>query len=394
MKKFVTRFLIPLVITLFGVGVAKVFAKMKPEANRAAVEEMALLVEVMELSPTTEPVRLFTSGAVSADKQVVLGAEVPGRVVSVSDKLIPGGRVSRGEVLFRVDPRNFQNAITQRTAQVAQAELNLSLEEGRGVVAAQEWELLGGDREGSREEIALRQPQLANAQAQLESARAALAQAETDLERTVVRAPFNAVVVSEQVEAGQMVGSASQLVTLVGTDRARVEAQLPMEAIADIAIPGVNSEEGAAATVSLDLGSGELVAVPAHVSGLVGSLNPQTRSATVVLIVEDPMEAQHLPIMPGAYVNVEIASVTDADSLPIPRSSLYEGSHVWVVDAEQRLERRTVEIGHRTPSEVFVVSGLDAGERLVTTTLSMPIEGTAVRVLGEVPASGDEEIVR
>ena len=300
---------------------------------------------------------------------------------------MPGGRVSKGDVLLRVDPRGYQAVVTQREAQVAQAELELQLEEGRRVVAEREWTMLGGDKADHSEDIALRRPQLVNATAQVEGARAALAAAKLDLERTALRAPFNGVVLSEGVDLGQVVSSASQAVTLVGTDRARVEVQLPVEQLSAVAIPKGADDSGSLATVTQVLGTGHSVVRSTRVHRLVGKLDPQTRTASLTLLVDDPQGGPGLPLMPGAYVNVDIEGTDVESAVPVPRSAIYEGGLVWLVGADDRLQRRAVEIGFRSADDIYVTSGLEDGERLVTSPLSMPIEGMKVRVAGAASAA-------
>ena len=377
-------------VLILGGGLALTVAMwvLMPEAEKVPVEEVAILVDAVEATPSNAPAMIEASGSVAADQQVMVSPEVAGRVASVSDELVPGGRFAKGQVLFRVDSRTYEAQVTQRQAQVAQAELEVQLEQGRQRIAEREWALLGSAQEGANADIALRKPQLASVLAQLESARAALAQAELDLERTAVRAPFNAVVVSESVDVGQVVNAASQAVMLVGTDRARVQVQVPVEQLAFLSIPGVNdASEGSRAWVRQSLGGGAVVERPAQLHRLVGQLDPQTRSASLVLMVEDPQAGDGLPLLPGAYVSVEIEGKPIDNGIQVVRRALYDGDTVWVADAEDRLERRSVKVGHRGPEHVVVIDGLKPGERIVTSALSMPLNGTRVRFSGD----GDAE---
>lgn len=386
-RKLLTRFVIPLGVVLLGVACAGAFVALKPSADKAPAAEVALLVETMEARLDSAPARVRTTGTVSADQAVTLSPEVAGRVRSVSPELVPGGRVAEGEVLFRLDARNYTAARAQRKAALAQAELEHQLELGRQEVARREWALLGADKAGASEDIALRKPQLAAAEANLESARAALAQAEADVARTVVRAPFNAVITAEAVDVGQVLSSASQAVSLVGTDRARVEVQLPVEQLEHVDIPGVNAEVGSRATVTQALGQDASVVRSATVHRLVGQLDPQTRTASLLLLIEDPAGDGGLPLLPGAYVAVDIEGRAVEGAVAVPRSALYEGDSLWLVGEDERLERREVAIGFRGAERVYVTGGLSGGERVVTSAVSTPIPGMKVRVSGEPAAA-------
>ena len=356
-------------------------------AEKTTPPERVDLVEAIRVDSGEARALVQATGTVVADQQVVLSPEVAGRLTWVSADLTPGARFASGTSLARVDARDYEVAVEGEQSRLRQAELELALEENRGSVAAKEWELLGRDAGGDGT-LARREPHLEVARANVDAARANLKRAELNLGRTSIRAPFNAVVLSESVDVGQVVGSASQVAVLAGTDRFRIEAAVPYDRLTSLAIPGVDgvtADDASTATITQRLGGGSTITRSGRVIGMGGQLDPQTRTATVLVVVDAPLDPPDggLPLMIGAFVDVSLDGRTVDQALAVPRTAVYDGDTVWVVGDDTTLERRTVQTGWTLGDRLQILSGLEAGDQVVTTPLSSPIAGIRVRLLGE-----------
>jgi len=354
---------------------------LRPKAERVTPPPRVAIVDIMVVQSADLVARVTATGTVQAAQQVQLMPQVSGRIVDQSSEVLPGGRLKKGEVLVRLDARDYQLVVRQQESLVEQAELNLQLEMGRQAIAAREWELLGEGRSAEEAPLALRRPQLANAERAVEAARSGLSQAELALERTVLRAPFNAMITVENVDLGQVVGPLNVVATLVGTDAFWIQVSVPVEDLAHIEIPGIDGEEGSRARVVQHL-RGEDIVREGRVLRLAGALDPQTRTAQVLIEVAHPLDPADggLPLLPGAYVDVEIAGRTLPNSVEVPRQALYGGHDVWVVTEEDTLTRRAVEIAWRHQDAVILDGGLVTGDRVVVSPLSLPIDGMLVRI--------------
>jgi RND family efflux transporter MFP subunit len=292
--------LLPLLVVLAGVAGAVALVMFSPRSE-AVVSERALppvRVQTLEAGAVQAVVR--ATGVTSPAREVTVVPEVTGRVVEVAEVLVPGGRVRAGEVLLRIDPRDYELAVEQQRGQVRNAELELELEIARQETALAEWEILGDGGEPSP--LVLRMSQRAAAEQNLESSRSALARAELNLERTVIRAPFNASVVEESIDVGQVVGQQTTVARLVGTDQLRVTLSLRVEELALIQLPG-GETEGSAVIVRQRLGTGQVLDRLGHVVGLVDRIDPQTRRAELLAVVDEPLDADDvLPLLPGSSV--------------------------------------------------------------------------------------------
>jgi len=378
----VRRVAIPLLVILFGLAIAAAMVMLRPKTKKGNPDRPSPHVQMLdvEMGPT-QPV-IEASGVVEPDQRIGLVPQVSGRVVRQAEALRPGGRFAAGEPMFWVEAQDYELAIQQQVAMVKQAELNLALEQGRGETARQEWALLGAGRPSELASLTLREPQLANAEAALSSARAGLERAELNLKRTVLRAPFNATVLDESVDLGQVVAPGAPIATLVGTDRVRVNISLSLAEVSLLQVPGLNAEQGSSVAVIQRLDDGSTATHQGRVSGLAAQLDPQARTARLLVLVDDPLTAGPggLPLLPGAWVEVELQGSPIAGIAAIPRSSVQEGDSVWVVTTDNTLAKRSLEVAWRSKDELFARAGFEPGDHLVPQPPALAADGIEVTI--------------
>lgn len=368
-------------VAVLGVGLAGTAAMvlLAPPARSAAGAPPSRPVEVITVELAEAEVLVVGTGSVQAARQVALAPEVAGRVVEIGPDLRPGGRLAAGDLVVRLDARDYQAALAADRARLAQTELELALERERQRTAEREWALVGGANGG--EPLALRRPHLAVAEANARSAAAAVERAEANVARTRLRAPFDAIVVQQSAEVGQMVGAQAPVATLVGTDEARVIVSVPVERLAVLDIPGLGASSGSVARVR---GGGE--PRTGEITGLVGQLDPQTRTAQVVVRVLDPLAGAR-PLLPGSFVDVELVGRPIGGAARVPRVGLAGDEVVWLV-VDGILARRHVTVGWRDGDHVYVIDGLVDGDQVIVSPLSLPIEGQPVSAQPHVGAGG------
>ena len=407
MLKTVAKIMLPLLVLALGVGGAILLIKNRPKPAKQQRPDQAYLVEIIEVERKTHRVDVRAQGVVEASRRITLQAEVSGKLVHVSEELVPGGLFSRGDLIARVDTTDYRIALKERQSGLTEAEARLQQERGQQLIAERELELFTTSMSGEREEsaggelkdasLALRGPQLTIAQVGVEAAEARLDLARAELARASIKAPFNAIVLSEDAEIGQLVSSQSVLATLAGTDAFWIRASVPMEQLKRIVIPGFNAareEPGSRVSVKLDLGRGDARAN--HVGQVVrvlGELDQVGRMAQILIEVEDPLslkaapegEAKRAPLLLGSYVEVRFDGASESELVEVPRRSIHDGDTVWVYGQEGQLEVRRVEINATFEQSVLVSSGLSQGERLIVSDIGTPIEGMRLRLAEEAP---------
>ncbi len=393
MKNVILRTILPLMLLLGGGLVARFIMTRAPSAERQPVPKAVPLVELVELSPASRTAVIEATGLVTPATQISVMPQVSGEVVYVSKSLVPGGHVKKGELLVRIDPRDYKLAVEQQQGNLRSAELQVELEQAQQQLARHEWSVLGED--GTPSPLFSRESHRAAAEANLGVGRRGLDRAKLNLSRTQLRAPFDATVVSESVDLGQVVGPSFQLAQLMGTGELWVMVGVPVAELELLKIPGVNSDEGSPAKVEQRLANGKSIVRNGHITRLVDKLDERTRRAQVVVSVEDALNpALGLPLLAGAYVQVAIEGLAFERVFTIPREAVYEGNVVWVVGADGLLSRREVNIAWGDAKHVYTTAGLEAEDRLVLTRLAAPIPGMLVRPVHDAasPASAEAPV--
>ncbi|MCU0675819.1 MAG: efflux RND transporter periplasmic adaptor subunit [Myxococcota bacterium] len=395
----VLKAVLPVVVIVLGVLGLRALIASKPDAPRVAADTRALLVDVQPVTRARHEVSVRANGTVIAAEQVVLAPEINGRVVWTSDQLVPGGRFRRGEPVFRIDPRDYRLAVDAQSAEVQRAQLEVQLEEGRQRVAEREWNLFESTRAPTTEngaadstapsdDLALRRPQRETAEVTLRSARSAAERARLALSKASLTAPFNAMVLNENVDVGQLVGPANQTATLVGTDVFWVRVSVPLASLANLQLPDGDTP-GPVVRVSQQVG-GRRVERTGRVLRLLPDLDSVGAMARLLVAIEDPLalsEANRgsLPILLGSYVDVEIGAAPLESAVEVPRVALREGNRVFVMTREDTLSVRTVEVAWSRDESVLVTSGLEGGERIVTSRVPTPVDGMSLRTADDRP---------
>lgn len=384
--KSTLKVILPVLVTAAGIGTMMALVKTRPEPPRREATNEGLLVETQMLRAGDHEVHVRAQGVVAAAQQVIVSSEVGGRVRWQNDELVPGGRFTKGATVLRIDPRDYQLAVEARSADVNRASLELQLERGRQRVAEREWQAFGGETgEGEGRELALRRPQVETAQTAVRSAQSAVQQARLNLRKTTVTAPFNAMVVTENVDVGQLVGPTSQLATLVGTDEFWVRVSIPVENLSAIRLPR-GDEPGSEVRVWQEVGS-QRVERHGRVIRLLPDVDPVGAMARVLVAIDDPMadteeNAGSLPMLLGSYVTVEIDAAPLQNVVAVPRRAVREGDRVFVMN-DDALSIRELSVVWRSEDTVFAREGVQGGESLIVSRVATPVDGMLLRTANE-----------
>ena len=378
------RLIIPPLILLLGLWAGWTLFRSKPEPVRAIVPEQATMVRVVQPTYIDRRLDVTAFGTVKPARMVLLQPPVSGRLIEVNPKFVPGGLLDGGEAIAKIDPRDYALAVQQAEAALETAQFNLELEQGRVRVAKRDWEILGteiqNDEAGSR--MALREPHLSEKQAALRAASSKVEQASLALERTILLAPFNAMVRSESAEVGQMASTGTVLGTLVGTDEYWVEIGLPMDDVARLGLAD-GDRKMPSAEISLAIGDGQIVTYDGYVSGLTGSVDTAGRLARVLVVVPSPLTqsmSRSVPLLMDAYVEVRLAGPELHGVIELPRAAVRSGDQVWTIGADDRLSMSPIDIMDGTVETVLLRMDLEDGHRIITSPITVPTTGMLLRV--------------
>lgn len=359
-----------------------------PVADRSPRERVARLVEVTAVEPATQGPLIEAWGEVVARRTLSLRPEVGGRVDWVSPALTPGGRVEAGEELLRIDDRNLALDLARAEATMRQIEARIRIEEGQRQRAERDLERVQTDLTEEQRALVLRAPQMAELEAELAAAEAARDAAALALSKAVVTAPFDALVQSEQVAEGTTLSASAEAATLVGADAFRVELAVPVSAL-----EWIDVEDGQTVRLTQPDSWADGMHREGRIERLAPGLTDTGRMAELIVAVPDPLAlspgmAGKPPLLIGSFLRGEIEGRAVENAVALPRAWLRDGAQAWIMTDDDRLEIRDVEIAWRGAETVLISSGLEPGERVVTTHLAVVADGMELRTGERSDAGG------
>ena len=349
-------------------------------------------VDVTEVVKQNLRIPIQAQGTVTPLQETSVMSEVNGRIIEVSPSFIVGGFVSKDDVLLRIDPRDYETNLLRAEASVKSAQSNLAQETGRAKVAEQEWKKTprGKQRTQASKDLYLRKPQLDQALAQMLAAQADLNTARDNLERTSIRAPYDALIRTKHSELGQFVAAGTPLADLFSVEYAEVRLPIPQNKLEYLELPELGAmQNGSPIDLYTEVG-GQVKHWNAYLHHTEGVFDARSRVLFSVARIEDPYGLQHPhsePLRIGTFVNASIQGKELLDIVRLPRYIIRAGNNVWVIDETGLLRTRSVTLLRTGGDFVYVSAGLNDGELVSLTTLDNSFEGAQVRIESQIPSN-------
>ena len=382
LMKRMGRLVLPVFIVGVGVMLAGAMIIFKEQPESTAVAERVAAVEIMTARSADITFTIASQGTVTPRTETTIVSEVSGKVISVSEKLVAGGYFNQGEVLLTIDSADYQVAVEQARANLLTAQAQLSLEAAQAEQAGKQWDLSGRSRE-SAPLLALRTPFLLEAEARVLSAESDLQRAERQLARTTIRAPYDALVREKSADIGQYISMGSQIASIFATDYAEIRLPLSDSDLAWLALPRPGQLAGAEASPVV------LHAVVAgrqqHWQGSIvrteGVVDSNSRMHFAVARIADPYalrKPDKAVLSAGTFVNARLSGIRVSNIFSLPHKALYNGNEVLLMDAEQRLRRRLVNVVRADADWVYIDQGLSDNEQVIISPVQIALEGMRV----------------
>lgn len=344
---------------------------MQPTSDRAETRDQGVLVDVLTVSYGESHVPLELEGIAQAADQVVIMAEVSGSIVERPDWLRDGALVPSGETLLVLDEQPYRLALAERRSQVSAAALHLADVQAKASVARR----VNGDGGSPYAQFV---PHLQEAESRLEAAEASLQRARMELQRARIKAPFAGRLKQVNASPGQFIRAGEAIAVLYTTGQ--IEVRLPLRddwlALLDLPLNG----EALLVPVPVTLKgrfAGRDGQWQGHIVRREGGVN---RNRMIYLVARvDQADQGEVPLEPGVLVSVEVAGRQFEHLARLPRSVLAGDNTVWVVDADNRLRRRTVAVVHESSRYVYVVDGVQEGEQIALSGALRWLDGALVQ---------------
>jgi len=375
--------LICLVILLVSAGIVYATIITEPTAkSEGATKKTAMLVSVQSSKKGNYNPVFKSTGTVAPVEDVQLNPLVNGPIIKRFKSFAPGEIVKKGQTLLQINPADLKNNLALRQSELQQAKTNYQVELGRQAIAEQDLQLIGGDSlSESQQELVTRKPQLSAVKANVASAQAAVDQAQLELKRTQVKAPFDAQVISQNVTTGAQVDQSTNLGRLVGIYEYWVEVNLPTRYLKWISFEDDRKESKVQIFNPSDWGNSAYRKGKLHAK--IGSLNEQTRLARILIKVQDPLALRSAnkdkpELLIGSFVEVDITGNIIKDVIRVDRDHLRSNNTLWVME-NGKLSIRQPKIVLLDSKFAYVAEGLKDGEKLITSNISTVTEGIAVQ---------------
>jgi len=381
-----SKIILPIVIIAISSAAALWMFLQEDPPQKIDNKPPTMLVDVMRAQATNVTITVTAHGSVTPRTQTTLIPEVTGLITEVSPAFVAGGFFSKGDVLVRIDDRNYRAEVKRAQASVRAAETNVTREAGLADYAKEDWEraqpILKSSEAAS--DLAMRKPQLAEASASLDFAKAELERREGDLDRTVIRAPYDGLVREKRADLGQFVNSGTPLATTFAVDLAEIRLPLP-----DRQLPYLNLDEsdlaqgrGPMVTLSADIG-GQRNSWQGQIVRTEGVFDERSRVLYLVAQIDDPYN-QHSSkwqrsLRIGTFVEAAIEGEQLNNVIRLPRTALRRDNTIWTVGPDDTLKPVIVEVARADEKTVLIRSGLKVGQLVCLTVPENPLPGTPVR---------------
>jgi len=383
--------LVCLIIIISGVLLTVLIFFTEPTASRSgATKETPILVEVEESEIGTFSPSIQAIGTVIPSRDIILSPRISGQIIALSQIFNPGGYVQEGDTLLIIDPNDYEYTLQQRLGELDQAKADLDIEMGLQEAAKKEYSIYGrnpvyGDSLTPEQRfLFLREPQLNSVRSRIKVAEAAVDMARLNLQRTTITAPFDAHILSRNVNTGSQVAPGDNLGRLVGLDSYWIETTVPLSKLKWLNIPSAESETGSEVRIRNRTAWEEDTYRTGYLYKLVGSLENQTRMARVLITVPDPhahrkQDSDMPSLMIGSVVEVNIPAKEIDDVARVNRDYIRTDDTVWIMENNQ-LSIRNVNILVEDAEFAYISKGLNDGDQIVTTDLSTIADGVPLRL--------------
>jgi RND family efflux transporter MFP subunit len=339
---------------------------LKPKEQKKDLAKVVPTVEVVQVQPIDYVIPIQSEGVVFPKTKINIAAEVSGKITFISDNFTNGDRFSQGDVLLKIDPKDYELAITRAKANVAAQRANLDLQQAKSDLAKSDWKKYGKKDEPNA--LNLNLPQVASAKAALDGAKADLQLAQRNLEKTLITAPFDGVILAKMTDLGQFITLGTPLVSVASTEVAELRISLSDEQLHQ---SGLEKFDGAQ-NIKAKITSEEIPNV--QWLGKISSIEAQRDAKTLfnyaVVEIDRPFSQQDVPLRFNTFVTARMNGETLPQVYLIERGNIMQNNKVRVLSPVSTLMYKDVEIVYTDEKYKYINKGINSNDKIIITSLS------------------------
>lgn len=384
--KILRRVLPGIIVLGVGFSIASVIIFFGPEPESQKSEVLARTIRSIEAKSSNIQLFVESQGTVAAKQVIDVVSQVAGEIIFVSPNFVAGGRFKKGEIIAKIDPRDYELSVISAEASIAERNQRVLQEEAEAALAATEWEELGQGKIAS--DLTLRKPQREGALAALKSAEASLKRAQLDLERTELRAPFDGILTNKIVDLGQFLNRGNKIGKYHSTEKLEVRLPLTNRDIAQFDLAGLQSGEReyhVRLTGEFANRENSWNARLIRTEGIIDVNSRILYSVAELSGYELFSLIDERPITIGQFVTAEIEGRSFENVIRLPRESLRQGKQVLIVDQDNKLRTRMVDVIETNSEYIVIASGVEDGDIVNLSQLGMSVDGLLVETNTQAP---------
>ncbi len=381
MSKKTKHILLTIFLIVIGVSMMGVLTSQKDIIKKEKPLTQAPMVKVKAVKTGDHQVVISSEGTVTPLKEINIVPQVSGKIIYISPAFLNGGEFNKDDILFRIDPEDYEIAVTQAHANVKNSESLYQQATEASEAAVEEWELhkSGMNNQSlSPSDLVLKKPQLVAALAKLEADQANLKKATLNLDRTEIKAPFSGRISEEKIDVGQFVVSGQPVGSIYSIDVAEIVLPFDDNKLSWFNVPGFTpgNQTGSPATIHVRI-AGQTMTWDGVVSRAEGKLDERTRMVNIVVRVNDPFSKKP-PLAPGLFVTVDIKGNTVSNAALIPRSAIRGRKTIWTVGAENVLKFSPVKVVTYYKNNALIIVELNKNDQIILSGLRGVTDGMRV----------------
>lgn len=381
-KDSISRFY-PIIIIGLGLLICTLMIILKPIAKPDEVKFSDPFVNIKKISAKSINIIIKSQGSITPQKESQIFPEIIGPVVYVSSKLYEGSSFNKGDILAKIDSKDYELDIKSAESALAAAKTKLSFEEAESNSAREEWEKIGSGKPG---DLTLRIPQLKQARSEVEAAQANLERLKRNLDKTIIKAPYDGLVRKKNIDIGTVVSPGYLLASVYSTDYVEIKLPIPDEDLAflDIPLDGTEIDIKNQSKVNL-FGSfgGEKIIWDGRIVRMEAEIDSKSRMAVLIATVSDPYDLSKykIPLRVGQFVEAEIIGKKFDNLYTINRELIKNNNQIVTInELDTTLDFRRVNIVRYVDDNALINEGLDNQISICITNLDVMYNGMKVRL--------------
>ena len=346
LSKNISKFY-PIIIIITGIIISGLMIMLKPVAIPDEIKFTNPFVEIKRISSKPINIIVKSQGSIIPHTESQIFSEIMGPVIYVSFNLYEGSSFKKGDILARIDSKDYELDIKSAESILAAAKTKLSFEKAESNSAKEEWEKIG---KGTPSDLTLRVPQLKQAKSEVEAAQANLERLKRNLDKTIIRAPYDGLVRKKNIDIGTVVSPGFLLASVYATDYVEIKLPIPDEELAFLEIPldgtAIDVNKQSKVVLSGSFG-GENISWNGTIVRMEAEIDPKSRMAILIGRVSDPYNLlkHQIPLRVGQFVEADIIGKKFNQIFRLDRELIKNKNQVILVNPiDTTLDFKTVNV--------------------------------------------------